>query len=43
VDVGEMLEDMQHGVIEESDSSQSSLVIIVQKKNWDLCFSIGYR
>jgi hypothetical protein len=39
-----MREDMQrHGVIEESDSPWSSLVILVQNKNGDLRFCEDYR
>jgi hypothetical protein len=43
-DVREMLEDMQRrGVIEESDSSWSSIVVLVQKNNGDLSFCVDYR
>jgi hypothetical protein len=39
-----MLEDMQrYGVIEESDSPWPATFVLVQEKNGDLRFSIGYR
>jgi hypothetical protein len=43
-EVSEMLDDMQrHGVIEESDSPWLSPVILVRKKNGELCFCMDYR
>jgi hypothetical protein len=43
-EVSEMLNDMQRfGFIEESDSPWSSPVILIMKKNGELCFHMNYR
>jgi hypothetical protein len=43
-EVDKMLEDMQQRrVIEESESPWFSSVILIQKKNGDLCFCVDYR
>ncbi|XP_023723638.1 uncharacterized protein LOC111873286 [Cryptotermes secundus] len=44
VDVKEMPDNMQRqGVIEESDSPWSSPVVLVRKKNEEICFCVDYR
>jgi hypothetical protein len=44
VEVDKMLQDRQQlGVIDESDSLQSSPIDLIQKKNWDHCFCVECR
>jgi hypothetical protein len=41
---GEMLNNMQCcGVIKESDSPWSSPIVLVRKRNGELCFCVAYR